>query len=578
MKLTTNSQRILHELFMQEYQDNSAYTDEGAFFEKFGAEQVMKVFDLSDEEVESGVLGAGNDGGCDSIYVLLDGVLMTEDIVNDISTSKDATIDFIIIQAKRENSFGEDAIMKWKTTTENLMEIGVDDTEFIGRYNEDLRSAFSLFRNLYVKLLRRTPKLNIRFFYTTFATEVHPNVQSQADELRTKTLELFPSPKTSVSIDFWGADRILSAAQAQPEQKIQISLTEPPINIGNHHDYVTLVNLGKYYRFITDEHGDLRKYIFEANVRDYQGHNAVNQDIQASLEAPTVEDFWWLNNGITILTNEAIPVTTKELILTEPEIVNGLQTSNEIFNYFHSYPNNINLETRNILVRIIVPESEESRDRIILATNNQTNIPRSSLRANDPIHRQIELFFKGRGLYYDRRKNYYKNQGKKSSDIVSVSFLAQCLISLILQKPNYARARPSTVIAQDETYERLFIENQDLDVFYKSAYLGKKVEHCLKKSNEFTQAQKNDILFYVLLCVVAKKLETTNITPKAIKEINLEYLSDEDILDSAIQVFAEYDALGGDGKVAKGPELIDKIMQIASTTERANIPLVGATV
>lgn len=560
MKLTTNSQRILHELFIQEYQDNSAYIDTAAFFEKFAAEQVMKVFDLSDEEVEYGVLGAGNDGGCDSIYILLDGDLMSEDIVNDISVSKAATIDLIIIQSKRESSFGEDAIMKWKTTTDNLLEIGVKDTEFTDRYNEDLRSAFSLFRNLYVKLLRRTPKLNIRFFYTTFATEVHPNVQSQADELKARILELFPSPKTSVSVDFWGADKLLAAAQAQPEQKIQISLTEPPINIGNHHDYVTLVNLGKYYRFITDEQGDLRKYIFEANVRDYQGHNAVNQDIQESLEAPTVEDFWWLNNGITILTNEAIPVTTKELILTEPEVVNGLQTSNEIFNYFHSNPDKIGTETRNILVRIIVPESEESRDHIILATNNQTNIPRSSLRANDPIHRQIELFFKGRGLYYDRRKNYYKNQGKKSSDIVSVSFLAQCMITLVMQKPNYARARPSTVIAQDETYDKLFVENQDLDVFYKSAYLGKKVEHCLKKSNEYTQAQKNDILFYVLLYIVAKELETTSITPKAIKEIDLDCFSDESILDSAARVLAEYNTLGGNGKVAKGSELIEIIM------------------
>lgn len=562
MKLTTNSQRILHELFLQEYQDNSSYTEESAFFEKFASEQIMKVYDLSDEEVESGILGGGNDGGCDSIYTLLDGEFMTEDIVNDISASKDATIDFIIIQAKRETSFGEDAIMKWKATSENLMEIGVDDSRLTNRYNEDLRSAFLLFRNLYVKLLRKTPKLNVHFYYATFATDVHTNVQSQADELKSKILGLFPSPKTSVTVDFWSADKILSAAQAQPEQRIQISLTEPPINIGDHHDYITLVNLGKYYRFITDEQGALRKYIFEANVRDYQGHNAVNQDIQTTLETPTVEDFWWLNNGITILTNEAIPVTTKELILTEPEVVNGLQTSNEIFNFFHSNPDRVDNETRNILVRIIVPESEESRDRIILATNNQTNIPRSSLRANDPIHRQIELFFKGRGLYYDRRKNYYRNQGKKSSEIVSVSFLAQCMISLILQKPNYARARPSTVIAQDETYEKLYVENQDLDVFYNVAFLGKKVEHCLKRSSDFTQAQKNDILFYVLLYVVGKELGTTNITTKSIKEIDLTHFTDENILAAATQVLDEYIALGGDGKVAKGSELIEKVKQL----------------
>ncbi len=474
MKLTTSGQRILYELFTQEYQDNPAYTKESEFFERFAAEQIMKPHDLSDEEIDSGVLGGGNDGGCDAIYTLLDGDLMTEDVVNDISASKEATIELVIIQAKRETSFSEDAIMKWKTVSENLLEIGVDDSVFASRYNEDLRSSFSLFRNLYVKLLRKVPKLSIRFVYATFACECHQNVMAQADELKTRLHKMFPSPKTVVSVEFWGADELLSAAQTQPEQKIQISLAEQPINVGDHHDYIALVNLGKYYRFVADDQGVLRKYIFDSNVRDYQGHNVVNQDIQMTLETQMTEDFWWLNNGITILTREAVPVTTKEFVLTEPEVVNGQQTSNEIFNYFSLHPDKVDVETRNVLVRIIVPESEESRDRIILATNNQTSIPRSSLRANDPIHRQIELFFKGRGLYYDRRKNYYKNQGKKSNEIISVSFLAQCMISLLLQKPDYARARPSTVIAQDETYKRLYIDNQDLDVFYNAAYLGKK--------------------------------------------------------------------------------------------------------
>ena len=34
-------------------------------------------------------------------------------------------------------------------------------------------------------------------------------------------------------------------------------------------------------------------------------------------------------------------------------------------------------------------------------------------------------------------KNYYKNQGKKASEIVSIAFLGQCLMSLFLGKPNY---------------------------------------------------------------------------------------------------------------------------------------------
>ena len=141
-------------------------------------------------------------------------------------------------------------------------------------------------------------------------------------------------------------------------------------------------------------------------------------------------DFWWLNNGITILAEKVIPVTNKELSIINPEVVNGLQTSTEIYNYYSENLGLLESENRNVLIRVIVPASEESRDNIIFATNNQTNIPKSSLRVTDTIHLQIEMYFKSRGLYYDRRKNYYKNQKKKAADIVGVSFLAQCLISI----------------------------------------------------------------------------------------------------------------------------------------------------
>ena len=557
MDLNTNSQRILYELFQQEYHDNSVIYDESYFFELFAVNQVLKEKDLSDEEIENGIVGSGNDGGCDAVYTLLNNCNITEDMLRDIPKNKDANIDLFIIQAKRETSFKEDVIMKWKTISQNLLEIGIDESLYQKRYNEGVLSAFSLFRELYVKLLRLNLRLNIHFVYTSFASEIHPNVKAQAEELKKAVHNLFPSPKTTVNVEFWGADKLLLTAQSQPEKRLNLPLADTPINIGIHHDYVALVNLAKYFKFISDENGELRKYIFESNVRDYQGANTVNQDIHLTLTSETAEDFWWLNNGITLLTDEATLVTSKELILTNPAVVNGLQTSNEIYRYFKENPDKVNNESRNILVRIIVPESEESRDGIILATNNQTAIPKSSLRANDPIHWQIELFFKGRGLYYDRRKNYYKNQGKKSVQIVSVSFLAQCMISLLLQRPDYARARPSTLLTQEATYETLYIKNQDLDVFYNAAKLGKDIEIILKKSSEYTQAQKNDILFYVLYYSVAKAINNSTISATDLKTLDFNLFSETYILDVANEVLKKYNSLGGTGKVAKGSGLIE---------------------
>lgn len=558
MKLVTSSQRLLNELVNQEFSEAQGITDESRFFEVFSSQQIVKSFDLSDEEIENCVLGAGNDGGCDAVFVMLNGTIITEDVLEDLANSKNSTIDLVIVQAKRETSFSEDAIMKWKTTAQNLMEIGIDDSVYTARYNEDVLNAFRVFRELYVKLMRSISKLNVIFAYASFAEEVHPNVRFQANELQETIKWLFPGPQILVSVEFWGATRLLVEAQKQPESRFNLPLAEAPINIGSHHDFVALVNLAKYFAFITDERGDLKKYIFESNVRDYQGHNAVNQDIQDTLENPGSEDFWWLNNGITLLTEEASLVTNKELILKEPAIVNGLQTSNEIYQYYKRNPGALASENRNVLIRIIVPESEQIRDKIILATNNQTNIPKSSLRANDPIHWQIELFFKGRGLYYDRRKNYYKNQGKKSSEIISVSFLAQCMISLLLQKPNFARARPSTLLSNDEYYNKLYSSSTDLDVYYNVASIGKKVERFVK-ALEYSQAEKNDILFYVMYYAVARYANKLVLTPSIMKGIGADCLTEESMLESALLVYEHYCALGGNGKTAKGTELVEAI-------------------
>lgn len=555
-KNLTNNQILLNELIRQEFDENKNYTDIDMFFELFVAEQYLKDYDLSYEEIEQGIKGNGLDGGCDAIYLLLNGMLVNEDIIENYKFPKDIKLDFFIIQAKNATSFNEDVIMKWKTISDNLLQMSNNISEYRGRYNEDVLNSFQLFQDLYIKLIRNKIKLNINYVYISKGIEVHPNVREQANELKDKVKCLFPNPNVTISVDFIGADKLMELTSISNNRSFRLKLMESPIAIGARKDYVSLVNLGEYFKFITNENKELIKHIFESNVRDYQGNTAVNSEIQDTLQNISIEDFWWLNNGITILASEAILATGKELIISDPEIVNGLQTSTEIFNYFYQFPEKIDEESRSVLIRIIVPENEESRDRIILATNSQTTIPKSSLRATDPIHRQIEIFLKTRGLYYDRRKNYYKNHGKKAADIVSVSFLAQCLMSILLQKPDYARARPSTLLTNDDSYNKLYIENENLKSFYNAAFIGKTVEKHLKNLSDYSTVEKGDILFYVIYSVTSSVTGKTIITANDLGDINLDKITNELIQDKAAEIYRIYQAFGGNGKVAKGSELI----------------------
>src|SRR5690606_12577223 len=115
--------------------------------------------------------------------------------------------------------------------------------------------------------------------------------------------------------------------------------------------YVALCTLANYVNFISDEDGTVLTRVFEANVRAYQGEVEVNKEIAASLASPTPGvDFWWLNNGVTIVADQA-QFMNNRLTVENPLIVNGLQTSHELHKYAPSLSTD---DKRMVLVRIIV--------------------------------------------------------------------------------------------------------------------------------------------------------------------------------------------------------------------------------
>lgn len=559
-KILTNNQLLLKECIQQEYDENGLYDSLNSFFEYFAALQILKNYDMSDDEISDGIIGGGNDGGCDGMYIFLNNDLILQDQLANLTASKGSNLTLIIVQAKNTTGFGEDAIMKWKTVSTNLLSISNDINSFKDRYSEQVIESFIFFKDVVKKLIRSQIKIDIQYYYITLADEVHPNVKSQAEELKEIVNQLYPSAK--VDVNFLGADDLMNLYNSDSEVCVNLEFAENPIAMGKNTEYIALVNLATYFRFITDQNNKLRSSFFEANVRDYQGNNLVNSCIAESLAKRDEEDFWWLNNGITILSENVTPVTNKELALTNPEVVNGLQTSTEIFNYFSGNMELLDDEKRNVLVRVLVPNTEESRDNIIFSTNNQTNIPKSSLRVTDTIHLQIEMYFKSRGLYYDRRKNYYKNQKKKASDIVGVSFLAQCLISIFLRKPDFARARPSTLLTDDETYKKLYESGTELEVYYKTAVLGKKIQSNLKRAPEMTSAERNDVLYYLIYAVSAKVFRKREITFADMKNLELETITDELINDIKQQIYDKYKELGGNGRVAKSDTFISEIDKI----------------
>lgn len=558
--MASNEQVLVREIIQQEHSERAADMSKDMFFQFFVTQLLMKKFDLSDEEIEDGITDGGNDGGCDGIYIFVNDELIHED--DDVAEKyrRNCAISLVIIQAKNSSGFSEDSIMKWKTLSDNLLDLNFKIADYNSRYKDDVLKKMDLFRDVYIKLVRKCSLIEINYYYVANATETHPNVKAQAEELKALAKSKHPSAK--VNVIFVDSKKIVELSTTHGDSKMLLQCNAI-LNATDRQEYITLVSLSNYFKFITNQYGELIRYIFESNVRDYQGKVAVNQQIYKSLQAKSQsEDFWWLNNGVTIVAQEAIQNAGNKLMILNPEIVNGLQTSTEIFRYFTDNQNDIHSDERNLLVRIVIPQSDEARDRIILATNSQTAIPKSSLRASDIIHRQIEMYFKPKELYYDRRKNYYKNQGKPIDKIISIGFLAQCLISTLLQQPDYARARPSTLLEKDSIYKKLFNDKIDLDAYYVIAHVGRKVQITLKRTPDISRNDKTNILFYTVFAYMALLVENTSITAESAKNVDIINLRDEDIQKCIRIVLDIYIAKGANDKLAKNRSMTEAVTAI----------------
>jgi hypothetical protein len=552
--VVSNDKIILDQLLEAKKLALAPSSSNSEFFEIFTAEQVLKDFDLSYEEIEAGILGGGGDGGIDGLYVFVNGDLVRDD--TDFTVfKKGIEIELVITQAKTSAGFNETAMDKFTAVSEDLLDLTKPISSFSSVYNTELRSGMELFRKAHMALVARFPKIKLTYVYATKGDTPDPKVVRKADPLREKVQQFFSA--ATVDVKFLGAAELLALARKQPKTTFMLNVAEAPISSSGDVGYVCLVRLRELYNFIVDESGNLQRNIFEANVRDYQGRTEVNDSIGESLNQAH-EDFWWLNNGVTVIASQ-VTSSGRTLTIEDPQIVNGLQTSTEIFNYFNRAPNA--QDNRNLLVRVIVPMKAESRDRIIKATNSQTSVQPASLRATDKIHRDIEEYLMPFGLFYDRRKNRYKNEGKPVERIVSIPLMAQAVMSVVLQRPNDARARPSSLLKSQADYDQLFSGNIPISVYRVCAVIVKRTEGYLKLDTSLARKDRANLRFYVAMYVAAVAVGSAKPSVASLAALDpISAVTDVGIADAYASVKAHYLAAGSSDQAAKGTMLLPVIV------------------
>jgi hypothetical protein len=563
MSSNDNDIIILDSILKQKKTQTADTLSDSDYFEVFTFEQLFKNYELSYDELFSGKVGGSGDGGIDGFFTFINNELFNED--TDIEViKKNPVLEIFLIQAKRSPTFSESVVDRVNATVADIFNLKNNLPDFRTVYNTDIINKADAFRTAYLDLAARHPELKIYYVYVSKGDTltIHPNVRNRAKTLK-ETIERY-FHGSMVEVKFVGARELLDASRLEKSYTLQLRFLENYISRGDN-NYVVLSSLEDYFKFVSDESGDLRRYIFESNVRDYQGDIEVNKDVRQTLRSDDELDFWWLNNGITILASKA-SIAGKTITLDDVQVVNGLQTTTIIYNYF-TEKNVEENDERSILIRIIVTDDAETRDRIIKATNFQTAIPIASLKATDRIQRNIEDYFLQHDWFYDRRKNFYKNIGKPVDRIISIPYLAQTVMAIILREPDNARARPSSLIKRDSDYVRVFSESTNPAIYLFCAKTMKRIDNFLRnESVEYPAQDKKDLKFHLAMLSTIKLLgkneyEATDVTSLSEDDFSWDLLTES--LDEIIDLVREFadETYGTIGRIAKSRDFVNYMIK-----------------
>ena len=564
--MAQNDTLLLDQVLSDKHSTIAPHLADSEFFELFVANEILKPYDLSESELMDGIVRGGNDGGIDAAYIFLNDELITADFQPENVKSQNPIIKAVFIQAKQRNGFEEQAITKITSTMHDLLDFNASLQDHRQRYNSGLLSIMEVYHTVVTQLSPRFPTHEFEFYYATKGDtlQLHPNVRSRVPMLEGIVRRFLPNARCTFR--FLGASELLQLAREQSVGTLDLKMTHT-LNT-NEASLVCLVTLSDYFRFISDESGIRRQAIFDANVREHERDAEVNRAIRKTLASPNEAiDFWWLNNGITIIASQASRVGNT-VTLSNPKVVNGLQTSQEISAYCALNPGV--RDERLLLAKIIVTDDEDTFTQIITANNSQTSIPPHSLHAGEQIHKDIEQDFKFNGLLYERQKNRYKNMGKPWGKIVTIPYLAQAIMAIVLREPNNARARPATLIKSPDAYARIFSLDYDIRVYRKCAILMKKVEDYLRKqAPEEQYRERTNLRYHLAMLVSSVVLRSTSYSSSDIVEKRAFEEVDSDLIQiCARELWNAYDdertrrQQSGD-KVAKNRDFDQRVLSLA---------------
>lgn len=295
-----------------------------------------------------------------------------------------------------------------------------------------------------------------------------------------------------------------------------------------------------------------KDYLYISNIRNYLGKNVVNKEISKTYKN-TPKDFWYYNNGITIVCDDFKETSLNSLActlnITTPQIVNGCQTSRTI----HREWKESKIEERNtqegtILVKIIIDKKGKKKPEITRFTNSQTAVTGKDFFSLQHFHKQLKKEFKELGFIYEIQRKEISKPMKKKTDYsylfienfdnkLIAKDVAQAYTAGIHFLPGKAKS-PSNIVPGGNYYDKIFPENAPTDprIYlypYAIMHYGYEVLEHKKDNNKKATNLLFVTIYFKLILELLKK--TNMVTPN--ENSVYTFVDDDSVIEKLDKIF-----------------------------------------
>jgi AIPR protein len=453
--------------------------EESVLFEHFANFCILAKEYSEEFSIDNIHTGDGGDMAIDGIAILVNGSLVSNiEEVDDLARSnKYIEAEFIFVQAKSASKFDGADISNFFFGVRDIFK----QTSKMPK-NEKVKEKIDLINLIYNKsanFKRGNPNLKLYYVSTgKWQSDHHLTIKIDAETELLKNLNIFKDV-VFTPVDATSLQKLYNHAKNSISKTIDFEnkVTIPEIK-GIKEAYLGILPVTELIKLITDEHETMLRGLFYDNVRDFQGENDVNLEIEKTIQSADKDFFVLLNNGVTIVA-DSLSKTGNKFSIEGFQVVNGCQTSHVLYNN----KDTVTLAMQ-VPVRIIVSDDDDIKNKIIKATNRQTPVKNEELIALTDFQKSLEQYFVAQPeesrLYYERRSQQYRgSSGIEKMKIVTISSQIRSFSSMFLDESSRATRYYGTLLTSVKN--QIFLKNHKPIAYYVSAYANYKLDSMFRR-------------------------------------------------------------------------------------------------